>query len=43
MNCKCDDCGDNFEDNYVDVNDLNKRIWCNKCVGKRSCPPEVAK
>jgi len=32
MKCKCNKCGIEFEDNYKEVNELNKRLWCNKCV-----------
>ncbi len=28
----CHKCGVEFEDNYINKNDLNKRIYCNKCV-----------
>ncbi len=28
----CLKCGEEFEDNYALKNELNKRIWCNKCV-----------
>lgn len=30
--CICNECGKSFEDNYPNINELNKRIWCNDCV-----------
>uniref|UniRef100_A0A6M3LUP3 Uncharacterized protein n=1 Tax=viral metagenome TaxID=1070528 RepID=A0A6M3LUP3_9ZZZZ len=28
----CQRCGNELVDDYPDKNELNKRIWCNKCV-----------
>ena len=28
----CTRCGDEFVDDFPDKNDLNKRIWCKKCI-----------
>lgn len=35
MKVRCIDCGEQFDDGYKNVNQLNKRIWCNSCVEKR--------
>ena len=32
MKIKCRRCGVEFEDNYKFINELNKRMWCDKCV-----------
>lgn len=32
MNVTCLVCGKEFKDNFVKVNDINKRIYCNCCV-----------
>ena len=32
MKCKCIRCETEFEDNYKNVNELNKRVYCNVCI-----------
>ena len=34
MKTKCLKCGKEFEDDYSKVNNLNIRIYCNKCIDK---------
>ena len=31
---KCIKCGKKFKDSYDQLNELNKRVWCNSCVKK---------
>ena len=31
---KCIKCGKDFKDSYNDLNELNKRVWCNSCVSE---------
>jgi hypothetical protein len=35
MKTKCLDCGEEFEDEYSKVNNVNIRIYCDKCVDRR--------
>ncbi len=32
---KCIKCGKMFKDDYADLNELNKRVWCNSCTQKK--------
>jgi hypothetical protein len=32
MKVRCMVCGKEFKDDYIKVNDINKRIYCNCCV-----------
>lgn len=32
MILSCIKCGVKFEDSYNDLNELNKRVWCNSCT-----------
>ncbi|MEM4270830.1 MAG: hypothetical protein QXO70_01900 [Candidatus Pacearchaeota archaeon] len=34
MKYKCEKCGVVCSDDYKEVNELNRRIYCNKCVEK---------
>ena len=35
MRVKCIECGKYFNDDYLFVNFLNKRIYCNNCLKKK--------
>ena len=32
MKCKCINCKVEFEDNYSNINEHNKKIYCDKCA-----------